>query len=375
MRNLRPYAAVREWLLSQCKAVTETESVPLTEAVGRRLAAAIAAPHDVPRTRIATIDGIAVVAAENLGASPYNPMADGVLTEVRTGDPLPTRADAVAPWEIVLHQGGERYLTAEIDIGNGVCSSGQLLACGSTPVEPAKRLTARDIALLLELGQRDVSVSRRPRVGITHFESALAGEPIEVLLRWMVRRSHGEVSHFDGSPPVSDQATDQVLLYAAANTDILLVIAGPGEGRCAEAAAVIDQAGHLDAFGIAMRPGQLSGVGVIDDTPVLLVPGEPVAAQAVADLLGATALRMLNGELHDAPRGRFSGPLTHKVSSALGVVDYIRVQADNGQLRSRRIRTELDLAALAATDGYVLVEADSEGYQAGTVVTAYLDDF
>ncbi|MDN3519529.1 hypothetical protein QWY84_18125 [Aquisalimonas lutea] len=370
MQDIHPFVTARAWLLRQCRPVAGTEWVPVTATPGRRLAMTALARDAMPAVPVATLDGAAVRAEETLGASPYNPIPGCALGTVRPGDPLPAGADAVAPWDAVVNEGAVLMVVAEMDAGHGVCDAARLLRPGQPVTGPDRRLSGPGAAMLLSLGFDQVPVRRAPRVRILHAEPQGGTRAIDVLLSAALRPDGALVETTASHPgPVSDGE----LVEAAAEADLVVLVAGPGERSSRTAAAAVARIGHLEAHAIGIRPGVFAALGHVGDTPVVIVPGEPVSAHVIGELLAGPAVRALSGDGPELPHARVEAPLTRKVTSTLGLVECIRVRMEGEGLAPRRVSTDLDLPALAATDGFILIDADSEGYPADTAVTAYLD--
>src|SRR5437763_1973442 len=100
MRGFRDRAEVDAvlQLLDSRTACLRDEAVPLAEAAGRVLAAAVVAAVDVPAFARAAMDGYAVRAADTFGADAYNP-----LPVLLIGEALPARpfAGTVGPGQAV----------------------------------------------------------------------------------------------------------------------------------------------------------------------------------------------------------------------------------------------------------------------------------
>ena len=123
--------------------------------------------------------------------------------------------------------------------------------------------------------------------------------------------------------------------------------------------------GRVEAHGIAISPGETAAFGAVGPRPVLVLPGRLDAALAGWLLLGRPMLARLAGgvELQPGTTAR----LTRKVASTLGLAEIIPVRVRDG--KAEPIASGyVPLSALAQSDGWVLVPADSEGYPPGTEV-------
>jgi molybdopterin molybdotransferase len=105
-----------------------------------------------------------------------------------------------------------------------------------------------------------------------------------------------------------------------------------------------------------------------------LLPGNPVSCLCAYDLFAGRAIRKLGGRSPNLPYQRVQMPLTAKISSAVGRVDYVRVRVRDGQAEPLAVSGASMLSTTTVSDGFVLVPRDSEGYPAGETVTVYLYD-
>lgn len=372
MERLVAFDSVRQQLLAQCPAIEQMEEVVLAEAAGRRLGADVVVAEAYPSTALAAADGVAVRAEDSVGASPYNPLPLSCGgSAVEPGAALPDGADAVAPWETVETAAGSWHLLAEVDAGQGVCRAGQLLQAGTAVLAAGRRLKAADLALLAALGHASVTLRRRPRVHVLYLGTEAKVACLRLLLHPLLAADGGDLQE---RILVSGEELVPALGAAASAADLVLVVGGTGEGANGIAADAVARAGTLHAHQVAVRPGRATGLGVVDDTAVLMVPPEPVATCAIAELLAGPALRSLGGGTDGWPHRTWTGPLARKLVSSLGEVGYVRATIDgDDEVRPQPTGTDLDLPVLSRTDGFILVDPDSEGAPPGTAVTLYRD--
>src|SRR5262249_1435577 len=103
-------------------------------------------------------------------------------------------------------------------------------------------------------------------------------------------------------------------------------------------------------------------------------PGNPVSCLCAYDLLAGRAVRVLGGRPADLPHRRAVLPLARKMVSAIGRVDYVRVQIRDGQVEPLATSGASILSSTTRADGFVLVPRDAEGYPRGTAVEVFLYD-
>src|SRR5215472_1804458 len=99
-----------------CPARVQPMAVALADAIGRVAAEPIWAVRSSPPFDCAAMDGIAVRAADTVGASESRPLLleAGAFAVLDTGDPLPERFDSVVMREHVHHVDGRAELRAAV---------------------------------------------------------------------------------------------------------------------------------------------------------------------------------------------------------------------------------------------------------------------
>jgi molybdopterin molybdotransferase len=130
----------------------------------------------------------------------------------------------------------------------------------------------------------------------------------------------------------------------------------------------------LAIHGIAMRPSSPTGMGRLDRRLVFLLPGNPTSCLCGYDFFAGRAIRALGGRSPDWPYRAIAAPLTRKLVSTVGRVDYARVRFSAGKIEPLAISGASVLSSTTRADGFVIIPADSEGFGEGSTVTAQLYD-
>ena len=123
--------------------------------------------------------------------------------------------------------------------------------------------------------------------------------------------------------------------------------------------------------GISLKPGKPSIVGLAEGKPLFGLPGNPVSAMVVFDLLVRPTIYLLSGCSNppDAPTARAT--LLRDISSVAGREDYAQVQLvrRNGLLCADPVFGKSGLIyTLVRADGVVRVPLDKGGLYAGEEV-------
>ncbi|AWK87727.1 molybdopterin-binding protein [Azospirillum thermophilum] len=347
--------------------------VPPAQAAGLVLAAPVTAADDLPDRDRAARDGFAVAAADTLGAGSYNPVPLPSALPVSAGQPLPPGCDAVLPVEAVSHAAGLVEALDAVAPGAGVERRGAALRTGATVLQPGRRLCAADVGLLGGLGLAAVCVVPRPRVRLL-----IAGGPREggdaltPLLAALVRRDGGEV---EAAEPLPAETGALAAALAAPGADLILCAGRTGVGMDDAAPPALAEAGSLEFHGVALRPGDSAALGRVGEVPVVLLPGEPMAALAAYELLGGRAVRRRAGRAPGLPHATVQAVTARKLVSEIGCADLYRVRLTGDGLAEPVASPAVPgLAAAVRADGFVLIPAESEGVPAGSTVTIFLFD-
>jgi molybdopterin molybdotransferase len=336
-----PLAEAQSWL--DALPAPRPRTLPAAAALGLLLAEPILAPHDLPDRDRAFVNGFSVRAAGTEGASAYNPLAAS-RTQIASGTPMPNGDDAVAPFESVDEAG---LILAAIAPGEGVLRRGEQIRAAAELLPAGRRLRPGDLALLAAFGIEPIQARPAPSValmvaGPKHGPDLLTALLANLLAQHGAQRGEPEEAH--------------LLLLAGR--------AGTGADDSAPA-ALAASGGQLDLHGLAIRPGGSSGLGWRGKTPLLLLPGDPLACLAAFTLLAAPLLRRWTGRPALPP---LTARLRRKLVSSVGTTDLARIRLLDGVADPLGAIETGGLPGLARSDGYVLIPEASEGVPAGAPV-------
>ncbi|MBO0825859.1 MAG: molybdopterin biosynthesis protein [Actinobacteria bacterium] len=381
---MQEWRAVRE--AAGCAARLPAIEVPVADAAGLVTAGPVWATRSSPAFDAAGMDGIAVRAADTLGASETTPveLEPGAYDVVDTGDPMPAGRDAVVMREHVHYSDGTAELRSAVPPYQHVRSIGEDVSAGELLLPEGHRLRAADIAAAAAAGATKLLVRRRPVVTIlpTGDEVRAIGTPTgpgeildtnSVMLAAQAREAGCEVRCL----PVERDDPDRiaaVVKEAVADCDLLVIVAGSSAGRDDYTARVVAGLGVLAVHGVAVRPGHPVVLGVVGQTPVLGAPGFPVSAALTFDIFAEPLLAELAGAPRRA-RPRVPARLARKLASPLGMDDWVRVRL--GVVGGTTVASPLPrgagvLTSLVRADGLLVVPAGQEGHHAGEQVEVEL---
>ena len=386
------------------------ESVAVADALGRITAAPLTAPEDLPAFPRSAMDGFSLRAADTFGASEGLPAYFSLVGEVPmgrdaavsvglgeaavayTGGMLAGHADAV-----VMVENTQPVDAATIEVvrpvapGENVVQPGEDVRAGEPLLPAGHLLRPQDLGGLTALGITRITVARRPKVAILAMgdevvapESAPAPGQIRDVNSYTVA---AQVRQAGGIPILLGIAPDDYGPQLAAagrgleQADVLVCSAGSSVSSRDLTADLINGLGEPGVLvhGLSLRPGKPAIVGLVDGKPAFGLPGNPVSAMIVFDLLVRPVLYHLCGGTAPPEPATVAARLTQDIASAPGREDYIPVRLltqANGPEEERLAEPVFGKSNLIYTliraDGLVRAPLDQAGLYAGERVAVRL---
>ena len=306
-------------VLAQVDTVAPPELLPLTAALGRVVAEDVRASIDVPPTDNSAVDGYAVTHADvpvggfldlevvgELAAGAVFPgtIGPGQTLRIMTGAPMPAGADTVYPQEVVERR-GRRVRVPSIEPGANTRRRGEDVRAGSVILPAGSVLRPQELGVAASLGLPQLLVRQRPRVAVlsTGDEVAEPGDPRKpgqifdsnrFSLQGLVEAAGGRVTDYGIVPDLHDVLQAR-LTEAARSADIVLTSGGVSVGDYDLVKAVLQEAGGIDFWQVAMQPGRPLAFGRIGAAHFFGLPGNPVASMLTFSLFVRPALWKLGG--------------------------------------------------------------------------------
>ena len=393
-------------LLDRLDPHVERELIPTHEALGRVTAEAIASPEDLPAFPRSTMDGFSVRSADTFGATEGLPAYLDVVGEVSmgkapairlssgqaatafTGGMLADGADAVVMVENTQAVDGSTIeVMRPVAPGENVIQVGEDVRSGDAVLPAGHVIRPQDIGGTLALGVTQISVSRRPRVAIVSTGDELVS-PEHTPGPGAVRDINtytisALVERAAGIPMAIALVEDE---YEAQRTaavealdegDILVFSAGSSVSSRDMTADVIGSLGSPGVLvhGIAHKPGKPTIVALIDGKPAFGLPGNPVSAAIVFDLLVRPTIYALSGCSSPPRPPTVRARLLRDIPSVSGREDYVQVRLvhNDRELCAEPVFGKSNLIyTLIRADGSVIVPLDVGGLYAGAEVEVRL---
>lgn len=359
------------------------EQARLADASERVLAATVVSPINLPPFDNSAMDGYAVRAADVSNANTAAPtklrivgrvpagenfsgeITGGECVRLFTGSPMPQGADAVVMQEDTRTTAGrpeEVLICDTARTGENVRRRGDDVREGAPVVDSGEILTAARIALLAALGIHEVSVGRRPIVGILATGSELreAGASLEPGQIFESNRSAivpliasvGGIAKSYPLVPDTLAATQASLEKAFAECDVVITSGGVSVGEMDFVKAAFEKiGGEMQFWKVAIRPGKPFVFGRLGEKFLFGLPGNPVSAFVTFLLLVRPALLRWQGARNVELRTHL-GILGEALANSGDRRHFMRVRVDDeGKIFSSGRQASHVLSSLAAANG------------------------
>jgi molybdopterin molybdotransferase len=369
-------------IAARVTAVQEVETVALADADGRILAHDIPAPLPLPPFTNSAVDGYAVVSRDlppdeaqifpvvgrvQAGDSARGPLKPGQAVRIFTGAPMPDGADTVFMQEDVRVEGHNVVLPAGLKPGANVRPAGEDIPLGHAALKAGRRLRPQDVALAAAFGLTQVEVNRRIRVAVfsTGNELVSPGEtraPAQLfdsnryMLMAMLARLGCQVADL-GILRDEPASLASALKKVAGSHDLILTTGGVSTGEEDHVKAGVESAGKLVLWRMAIKPGRPVAMGIIGGTPLIGLPGNPVASFVTFVHVVRPTVLALMGAARE-PLVPMSVRAAFSYRKKIGRREYVRVtlrRTDDGGLEAIKFPREGAglLSSLVDTDGLV----------------------
>ncbi|NWG25875.1 MAG: molybdopterin molybdotransferase MoeA [Pseudorhodoplanes sp.] len=399
--KLLPVDELEAIIRARVAPVSETETVPLTQAHGRVVAHDIAAPIDLPPFDNSAVDGYAVRHADlkadgetrlkvtgrlQAGSAALQPLAPGEAMRIFTGAPMPQGADTVFMQEDTRVEGDVVILPPGLKPGANRRQAGEDTRAGAIALPAGRILTARHVALAAGLGLTQIAVRRKIRVAVfsTGNEviepgSARGGAAIfdanRFLLAGLIAESGAQASDL-GILRDEPVALAAALKEAASGHDLIVTSGGVSTGEADYVRDAVEKVGSLVFWRVAIKPGRPVAMGVIPGVggraAFVGLPGNPVAVYVTfARVVRPLMLRLAGAEPQPLMPLPVRAAFSYKKKKDRR--EYVRVslrRADDGSLEVVKYPQDGAgvITSLTETDGLVELPEELTRVEPGTMV-------
>lgn len=412
-----------------------SELVNYTEALGRITASPIRSPEDLPAFDRSTVDGYAVKAKDTAGASESLPVYFDLIGEVLmgencdlqinsgqaikipTGGMLPEGADAVIMVEHTELFAEKKIETSQaVAKGENVVIRGEDISQNELLFEKGHQIRPQDLGALSGLGITELEVYRSPKVSVISTgdeiippdETPAPGE-IRDINSYTIGSLFEDLGARVNQVGIIGDTFEELTQAIEVNldSDMILISGGSSVGVKDLTIDVLNSLGEpgVRLHGISIKPGKPTILAIIDQIPVIGLPGHPASAWTISNQLVKPLVKSLKGynqsiELNLGGDQTHQAVLTRNIASDRGREEYVPVRVkpcsenknmnskdkktinQQNSIRCKQLNSGLSakpvlgksslITTLVKADGLIKIDSYSEGLPQGEIVTVNL---
>lgn len=358
-----------------------SEEVEVIKSQDRTTSQAVFARYSSPNYNASAMDGIAIEAQKTFGATEGHPLKLKLNEDfiyIDTGDPIVHPYNAVIMIEdVIALDDNTIQIIKSASPWQHVRPIGEDIVANEMIIPSHHQIRPMDIGAMLSGGVTHIKVFKKPSVAILPTgteiiepgESMKEGSIIESnsrVFEGLVNELGGQANRFSPIPDDYNLLKD-TLIRATKENDIIIINAGSSAGSEDYTASLIKELGELLVHGIATKPGKPTVLGIIENKPIIGIPGYPVSAYFVFETFAKPLIyNFLGGKRERA--NAVEAIIAKRMVSSLQHKEYVRIKL--GRVGNRLIATPLNRGAgvtmsLVRADGVLVIPQNSEGVEAG----------
>jgi putative molybdopterin biosynthesis protein len=372
------------------------KTLPLEHINGRILAEDIFSSIDVPAFDRSVKDGFAVQAQDTYKATEIDPvtlkkigsiaagsvsditLTPGKLMEISTGAPIPEGADAVVMVEHTTVEDGNIIVRRAVHINENIMRTGADIMKGERVLRKNVRIGPREIGVLASIGISTVKV-KELNVGIISTGDELIQPGLKLNTGKIYdANSYAVAASVEecGANPIiygivkdDERAMSDVIDHALKECNMVLTSGSTSAGVGDVMYKIIAEKGRTLLHGISIKPGKPVVIGIVENIPLIGLPGNPTSALSIFNEFIAP---LIYNSLETAP------PFKTKVQAVIGTG--IRSEGRKelypvGLVRGKVYpadKTSGAITTLAEADGIIEIDEETEYLEPGKTIDVTL---
>ncbi len=386
-KRANPLEAQKQLLDAVRSNIMFTELVPLQDALGRVLAQNTVSNVNIPDYDKTFIDGYAINPADTKSASTAKPavfkkigklfpadypatieVAHGEVVYVACGAPIPKGATATVKVEETRLKDEKIEVMREIKPGEGIIPLGDDMKKGDLLLKKGQILRPQDIGILASIGMTTAEVVKKPRIAIISGGDELIKQcnknPAKIANNYalVVEGLASELGALAEMVGIMSDNMEKVITKIAeslADSDIVVTIGGSSVGVKDFVPDAVNALGKPGVVvqGVLLRPGAISGFGIVDGKPVIMLPGHIGSCIAGFYLFLAPLISRYIGLEGDGMLPHLSAELTEDLETGPQFrFQLIHIKRIEGKLLAEQVEGGSSaLTTIVKSNGYAIV--------------------
>jgi molybdopterin molybdotransferase len=298
-------------IIEEFNITVEKEIIALDDGNSRVLAQEIMVMIDVPPFDRSAMDGYAIIAEDVSTASDSNPkylkvvdevgagsisnhlLKSGEAIHIATGAQMPLGADAIVMEEDIERFNGKIRVASPVSYNNDVALCGEDLKKGEVILSHGQILGPHHLSVIASAGYKDIKVYKKPEIGVIITGNELIEPSIDIKPGMIINsnkyalngviedsKANSHIEHCrDNREKLINNVTEAVKRY-----DAIITTGGTAISEGDLIIGIIEELGEVLIHGVSIKPGKPFGFGIVDQTPVFMLSGYPVAVAVQYDM-------------------------------------------------------------------------------------------
>jgi molybdopterin molybdotransferase len=379
-----------EKIIKKCLNHPEVEKISLGESYRRVIAQEVTSTLNSPPFDRSAMDGYAVKAEDTFSHSETNPLQldivdrigageksewdlkSGEAIKIATGAPLPSGANAVVMEEFTFEEENNVLVETSLVPGENVSLAGEDFHTGDRVLIPGNILNPPELGIVASAGFDHVSVFKKPKIAVIITGSELVMPKNKLNGAEVVNSNHFTIKSMVESclaiPEMFHCIDDAGLVKdlfkkLLKDYDAIITTGGTAISKGDVVVDVAHELGEVLIHGVSLRPGKPFGFAQIQEKPVFMLSGFPVAAMVQFDVFVREALLKMQGfEINPLI---ISKKASRNIPSTLGRTDYIRAKIKGDKVHPLKIKGSGIIRSMVESDSYIIIPENQEGIADG----------
>jgi molybdopterin molybdotransferase len=367
------------------------EKVPLQDALGRVLAHEAVSNVNFPNYDKTFIDGYAINTSDTKGTSTAKPavfrvvgklfpadyptpieVTHGKTVYVACGAPIPKGSTATVKVEETRLNGEQIEVIREIQPGEGIIPLGDDMKKGFLLLKKGQVLRPQDIGVLASIGLFEAEVVKKPKIAILSSGDELIKQcdknPEKIANNYALvvaglASELGAEAVIAGIMPDALEKVTAKITEALAKADVVVTIGGSSVGVKDFVPDAVNALGKPGVVvqGVSLRPGAISGFGIVNGKPVVMLPGHIGSCIAGFYLFAAPLISRLLGYEGDGLLPKLTAVLAEDLETGPQFrFQLVHIKQVNGKLLAEQVEGGSSaLTTIVKSNGYTVVPSHS----------------
>lgn len=389
----------------QIETITEFETLPIRECLGRVNFNQIKSPINVPAHANSAMDGFAVafdsILSEGItelteiGTAYAGVEFEGICEDkqcvrIMTGAVIPEGTDTVIMQEQTeTDDKGHVRIDANHRSGENIRFAGEDISEDQLILKTGDKINPANLGVLASLGIGEIQVYRKPVVAFfsTGDELVSIGQPLQkgkiydsnrYTLYGLLSRLAVEILDL-GVIKDEPESIRHTLLQAADKADLIITTGGVSVGEADYIKKVLNDIGNMAFWKIAIKPGRPLTFGRINNSLFMGLPGNPVAVMVTFSLFVESCIQLLSGSDIRYP-ARLQATCTDALRKRPGRLEIqrgiaIRNESNRWQVSKTGKQGSGILTSMSKANCFILLDEDNAGVEPGDTVDIQLFDW